>query len=205
MSKIIIFLITFNHFVSVYSQKNDSNYQLIIAVGSNVVDDTFTANYKPFNMAEQWNIGKFPSYFSLSSELVERKVFEIMISTNVYEKGKLVNGKILENEMDYFALDFFFQYNFIGEDSNFINNKLLDPFIKIGIGETKIESNSFFTINYGLGTYIWIPAFSNCNCALDGISTSDLGIIIGTMGKSSFQQNVNGNQLQHTIGICYRF
>lgn len=128
-----------------------------------------------------------------------------MVSTNVYKKGKLVNGKILDIEMDYFALDVFFQYKPIGKYSNLINNKLLDPFIKIGIGKTKIENNSFFTINYGLGTYIWLPAFSNCNCDLNATGTSDLGIIIGTSGKSSLQQKVNGNQVQHVIGLCYRF
>lgn len=202
---IIVFSVLVSNMVAVYSQSNVLNYQLTVAIGSNVIDDTFTANYNPFNVNEQWNIGKLPSYFSVSSEFSEKTALEIMVSTNAYKKGKLVNGTLLDTKKDYFALDVFFQYKLLGRYSNFINNEILDPFIKIGMGETKIESSSFFTINYGLGAYIWLPAFSNCNCALDGNSSSKIGIIIGTTGKSSFQQKVDGNQIQHAIGVCYRF
>lgn len=202
---IIVFSVLVSNMVAVYSQSNVSNYQLTVAIGSNVIDDTFTANYNPFNVNEQWNIGKLPSYFSVSSEFSEKTAVEIMVSTNEYKKGKLVNGTLLDTKKNHFSLDVFFQYKLVGRYSNFINKEIFDPFFKIGMGETKIENSSFFTINYGLGAYIWLPAFNNCNCALDGNSSSNIGIIIGTTGKSSFQQKVNGNQIQHAIGVCYRF
>jgi archaellum component FlaF (FlaF/FlaG flagellin family) len=183
-----------------YSQ----NKSTILGIGSNVIDDTFTANYKPFNISEQWNVGKVPSYLSVSSELINRIYIGFSITTNEYKTGKLVNGTFVLKDKDYFAIDLLANYQLLNPDNTSTRWSFFDPFVTLGLGTTTLDAQEFKTVNYGFGFYIWFPRSRNCNCSINSNERSNWGIIISSIGKSSFEQNIHGNQIQHTVGLCYK-
>lgn len=181
------------------------NNRTLFAVGTSFIDDSFTSNYMPLNIDEQWQIGKFPSYISFSSTIDRNTNLGFAISNNDYSVGKLVNGSYLTKKKEYLAIDVLFQYKIIDRSYSFSDWSFFEPFINLGIGSTKLGKLDFITLNYGFGFYLWIPKAIGCNCSWNNNDVSDFGFIINTLGKSSIKQNVNGNQIQHSIGVCYRF
>lgn len=79
-----------------------------------------------------------------------------------------------------------------------------DPFVTLGLGTTTLDAQEFKTLNYGFGFYIWFPRSRNCNCSIYSNKISNWGVLFSTIGKSSFEQNVHGNQIQHAVGLCYK-
>jgi hypothetical protein len=181
------------------------NNSTILAIGTSVIDDSFTSNYKPLNIDEQWHVGKIPSHLSISSTLLKNVNLGFTISKNNYRVGKLVNGSNLSQEIDYLAFDILLQYKIIDRINNLSSWSFFEPFVNLGVGSTKLGKSEFITINYGFGFYLWIPIDSGCNCSWNKSQVSNFGIIINTIGKSSFKQNIDGNQIQHSLGICYRY
>lgn len=189
---------------NVFSQ-NDNN-SFILGCGFNIVDDSFSSTYNPFNSSEQWNIGKFPSYYSLSSELFERTFVGFAVTTNDYKKNKLINGVNIVEEKKYYALDVFLQYKFVSEYSDFIDINLFDPFINVGASETRIDKSVFYTINYGLGFYIWLNGLNQSNYFINRRGENGgFGLIFNLNAKSSNQQKLFGNHLQSSCGIVFSF
>lgn len=178
--------------------------EILVSLGSNVVDDSFTSYYKPFNISEQWHAGKLPSYFSFSTEIATRLFLEFQLSSNYYEKGKLVNGSILLTDKNYFAMDFLSKYRLLNPNYNFLNTALFDPFVSVGIGNSKIDKTDFYTLNYGLGSYFWFPKSKYCNCTFNNKFPGNIGVLISGLGKSSFSQSLNGNQIQYAFGLVCR-
>lgn len=181
------------------------NNHTILAIGASFIDDSFTSSYKPLNIDEQWQIGKIPSFISVSSTIAKNTNLGFAISTNDYSVGKLVNGSYITEKTDYLAIDILVQYKIIDRSYNFSNWSFFEPFINIGVGSTKLGKSDFITLNYGFGFYLWIPKAVGCNCSWNNNEVSNFGLIINTIGKSSFKQNTDGNQIQHSLGICYRF
>jgi hypothetical protein len=171
----------------------------------NIVEDSFTSTYNPFNISESWNIGKIPSFVSFSSEIIDRTFLEVQISSNEYQKGKFVNGKILQTNNKYFSIDLLAKYKLFDPYDNILNTSLIDPFISLGIGNTRIEKLEFTTLNYGFGMYLWMPKSRYCNCSFDGNTGGNFGFLISTLAKSSLKQDIYGNQIQHVFGLVYRF
>jgi hypothetical protein len=61
-------------------------------------------------MSEQWNLAKIPSYISVSSELINRTYIGFSINSNKYIPCKLVDGKTIIKDKDYFAFDLLVHY-----------------------------------------------------------------------------------------------
>ena len=137
-------------FIILIYTSNYSQNETIFSVGINIVDDSFTSTYNPLNTSESWNIGKVPSYLSISSELIDRTFLEVQISSNEYQKGKLVNGSILLSEKKYFSIDIHAKYKLFQPYNNILNTRLIDPFILVGFGNTRIAKSEHTTLNYGL-------------------------------------------------------
>jgi OOP family OmpA-OmpF porin len=192
-SKLLLLLFS----LSCYCQNEN-----IVSLGINVIDDSFTSTYNPINISETWHIGKIPSYFSFSKKVMDRTFLEIQILSNNYKKGKLVDGSILLTEKKYMSIDFFTKYRIFHSDEDTYS---FDPFVALGTGYTSIGKTEHYTINYGLGLYFWFPKSKYCDCSYNRSKRGNLGILISTFGKSSFKQSIYGNQIQHTLGLVYRF
>jgi OOP family OmpA-OmpF porin len=174
----------------------------MVSLGINVIDDSFTSTYNPINISETWHIGKIPSYFSFSKKVMDRTFLEIQILSNNYNIGKLVDGSILLTDKKYMSIDLFTKYRIFHSDEDTYS---FDPFVALGTGYTAIEKTEHYTINYGLGLYFWFPKSKYCDCSIYRNKRGNFGILISTFGKSSFKQSLYGNQIQHTLGLVYRF
>lgn len=64
----------------------------------------------------------------------------------------------------YFSVDILTKY-LLFQSRNY-NSNLVVPFVALGMGNTKIEKQEFYTINCGVGSYFWFSDDENCNCHL---------------------------------------
>lgn len=101
-------------------------------------------------------------------------------------------------------MGFLSKYRLLNPNYNFLNTSLLDPFIAVGIGNTKIDKTDFYTLNYGLGSYFWFPKSKYCNCTFNTNNPGNIGVLISALGKSSFNQSLYGNQIQYAFGLVCR-
>jgi hypothetical protein len=181
-----------------------SKYPFKILLGSNVIDDSYTSQNQPFRFQDNWNVAYYPSHFG--AELLLNNFFSIgtALTLNNYKTGKLVDGNIITKDQNYIAFDVYTKI-----DISDINWKLeilphFSPYIIAGFGISEINEIQRTTFNYGVGTYFWFKLFTDeCNCHKSILD--NLGIFIQTQGKSSFKPEIFGNQIQHAIGIVYRF
>lgn len=181
-----------------------SREKIVLGIGGNIIDDSFTSTFNPVASAEQWNTSLQPSHFSLGIEVANRTFIEIASGTNNYKKGKLVDGKILLEDGSYAALDLALKYKLINPTTTSYGHPKIDPFVSLGGGQTKINQVKRLTINYGFGFYIWFAKSKNCKCYSNTSDVSRLGLIFQTQGKSSLNQKKYGNQIQHVFGFVYR-
>lgn len=201
---IIIAIVLIVNFQKMNAQSYSGKDQFRVTIGMNIVEDSFSTQRSVFNNSQNWNLVSYPSYFGISTFIGERFILEAAYTINQYEKGSLIDGKIITDKMDYLALDATVKFNLKSTESEnaFLTN--LDPFIGVGLGYTEIATDGHATFNYGLGTYIWLNEFSDW---FNGSSkhVSAIGFVIQTQGKSSFEQQKFGNQIQHSFGLVYRF
>ena len=199
---ILLFLM---YCTSIYAQdRYKSKYPFKLLIGTNVIDDSYTSLHQPFRFQDNWNVAYYPSYFG--AELLLNNYFSVgtAITVNKYAAGKLIDGKVISKAQNYMAFDVYTKI-----DASDINWKLnvfphVAPYFIVGLGVSEINSVSRATMNYGLGTYIWFKLFTD-ECECENSLLDNLGVFIQTQGKSSFKPAVYGNQIQHSIGIVYRF
>jgi hypothetical protein len=188
----MLFLIT----SSIYCQNGS-----YISVGMNVIDDSFTSSYNPFEVYKTWHTGRLPSYFSITNQIGKRVLLELQVTTNTYDKGKLVDGNLLTASKKYFSTDLLAKYMLISSDDD---SFLFDPFIVTGAGYTTIDTSKFYTINYGVGLYYWFNNSNYCNCNYGNQSGGEFGMLFSSIAKSSIEQDLYGNQIQYNLGLVYR-
>lgn len=199
--QVFVFTIIFSSF---FQSTLMSQEKIVLTLGGNIIDDSFTSTFNPVASSEQWNSSIKPSYFSLAIEVANRTFIEIASGTNSYKKGKLVDGNILLEDGNYAALDLALKYKLINPSTTSYGHPKIDPFVSVGTGQTKINQEKRLTINYGFGLYIWFAKSKNCNCYSNTSDVSRLGLIFQTQGKSSLNQKKYGNQIQHVFGFVYR-
>lgn len=200
---VVLFIIFCLSQVSFSQNRYSSFYENKFIVGINIIDDSFTKTHNAFNYDQQWNVAAYPSYFGYNQTISDNISVEGVFTMNKFKANKAIDGLIIPTERTYYAFDLSAKYNL----SNIIYNidilSNFEPFIAIGGGVTSIDNASRPTINYGVGTYIWFSLYENRSYS-DSIF-SNLGLIFQTMGKSSIDQQKYGNQIQHSVGIVYRF
>lgn len=199
---ILLFLLTS---INLTNAQNRSKSKDSFVLGTNVIDDSFTLKNMLFNIEEEWNVLPYPSYLAYNRKITDHILFETALTLNHYQKGKLVDGLYLTKEQRYFALDVACKYNL-----NALNNGNeiipgIEPFVALGSGITSIDNLPRPTINYGVGLHVWFADLVNCECNRQNNILTDFGLLFQTHGKSSFEQNKYGNQIQHTFGLVYRY
>lgn len=205
VTSILFFLIGMYTNTIQSQHRHSTDNKNIITVGINIIDDSYTSKHQSFNR-EEWNITKYPSYFSYNRAISDKISIEGAFSFNKYKISKLVDGNYIKENKDYAAMDLSLKYNFLNglnTNSNFLAN--FSPFIMAGLGTTSKGNQQYANINYGAGFYYWFNSSDNCNCSIKSSSLGTLGLIFQTMGKSSFDNKQYGNYIQHSMGIAYRF
>ncbi|MFC4740013.1 hypothetical protein ACFO3U_08400 [Flavobacterium ponti] len=186
------------------AQSRDSSKNRIL-IGFNIIDDSFTLKNKLFNIQEEWNASAYPSYFRYGTKASESLFFDISLSFSTYKKGKLVDGYYISSDRNYSAFDIGLKYNLNTLNNNFEIIPGVEPIVSFGLGFTSIDDDIRPTLNYGVGFYFWFSSLENCDCKIDDSWADNFGILFQTQGKSSFEQKIYGNQIQHVFGIVYAY
>ncbi|MFD2588216.1 OmpA family protein [Croceitalea marina] len=160
----------------------------IFGVGFNVVDDAGSEFTDIFNVKDNWNFVPFPSRLSIGRYFKNGLGLEAIGSYNRYKEGKTIDGDILSENINYYALDFRASYDLnkiIGETGFF------DPYVGLGIGYT--DAN-----NVGRGTY-------NASVGFRAWFNDRIGLDFNSTGKWAMSTEGATNHIQHAAGLVYQF
>lgn len=160
----------------------------LFGVGFNAVDDAGSEFQSVFNFNDNWNVLPFPSRLSVGKNFKSGVGLEAVGTYNQYQEGKTVDGTLVSDNIDYYALDLRVNYDLnmiLGETGFF------DPYVGIGVGYTDANNQGRGTYNASVGFRTW---FSD-KWALDFSST----------GKWTMNSDNSTNHLQHAAGVVYRF
>lgn len=191
---LLVFLMT----LSVNAQKcncksTTTESNISVFGGLSIVDDGFiTRDYNPLKITERWQYGFVAG---LEYSVTKRFSLQLAYSVNVYEKDKIISSGRLDRDIDYTSLNLHALYFF----PDLLKIPLLDPYLISGIGITTIDDVERTTLNLGAGLRIWIGKFISNN----RISDNKLALDLKTVGHHNFSPR--GGQLQHTVGLLYRF
>ncbi|NJB35357.1 OmpA family protein [Croceivirga sp. JEA036] len=160
----------------------------IVGVGMNAVDDAGSEFSDVLNFSDNWNVVPHPSRLSIGRYFKNGLGLEAIGSYNKYQEGKVVDGLVVTEESDYYAVDFRVNYDLnkiLGETGFF------DPYVGIGAGYTEANNQGRGTYNANVGFRTWISD----NWGLDFSST----------GKWTMNKENSTNHIQHAAGVVYRF
>ncbi|MDF4204147.1 OmpA family protein [Maribacter sp. SA7] len=161
----------------------------IFGVGLNAVDDSGNVFDELYNFSDEWNIVPYPSRVSVGRYFKSGLGLEAIGTYNQYKEGKNVDGEILTENINYFALDGRITYDLnkiIGETGWF------DPYVGIGAGYT--DAN-----NRGRGTYNAIVGFRTW-------FSDRWGLDLNATGKWAMSESEGvSNHLQYAAGAVYQF
>ena len=160
----------------------------IFGLGFNAVDDAGSEFSDFFNIEDNWNIVPFPSRLSIGRYFKNGLGLEAIGSYNRYKNGKTVDGVILQEDIDYYAVDFIISYDLnqiLGDTGWF------DPYIGLGAGYTDANNQGRGTYNTSIGFRTWI--------------SDRLGLDFSSTGKWAMNTENASNHIQHAAGVAYRF
>ncbi|MEX0273575.1 MAG: OmpA family protein [Flavobacteriaceae bacterium] len=159
----------------------------MVGLGYNFVDDSGDVFNNLFSFGEQWNTVVFPSRISLGRYFKNGLGLEAIGTYNKYKEGKLVDGVVLTEDRDYYAIDARLSYDLneiIGQTAWF------DPYVGIGVGYTDANNQGRGTYNAVLGFRTWL--------------SDRWGLDFNSSGK--WRMGDKGtNHLQHAAGLVYQF
>ncbi|WP_375324215.1 OmpA family protein [Flagellimonas sp. GZD32] len=170
--------------------KKDSIVQSywLVTLGTNAVDDSGHEFNKLFDIKNAWNIAPYPSRLSFGRYFKNGIGLEAIGSYNQYQEGKTVDGTIMQEDVDYFGLDFRVSYDLnkiLGETGFF------DPYVGIGAGYTDANNHGGGTYNALIGFRTWF--------------SDHWGLDFSSTGKWAMDTGEATNHIQHAVGVAYRF
>ncbi len=200
--KILVLFVSLSAFAQIREQEDYPNR---FSVGINIIDDTYTKTRKVSDYTKQWNSAVYPSRFGYERWINESFGVEASLSLNKFKKGKLIDGYINPQDLSHLAIDLNGKYYLNNAISAVFNYDLeYEPFIVAGLGHTSIETfDSYQNINYGLGVIFWFGPKQKS--FVRGSFLNSLGFYAQTLGKSSFDQEKFGNEIQYSAGLMYKF
>jgi len=160
----------------------------IIGLGFNAVDDAGSEFSNVLNIEDNWNIVPFPSRLSIGRYFKNGLGLEAIGSYNQYQEGKTIDGTIIAEDIDYYAIDFRVSYDLnqiLGETGWF------DPYVGIGAGYTDANNQGRGTYNAVVGFRTWF--------------SDRFGLDFNSTGKWAMSTENATNHIQHAAGAVYRF
>jgi len=170
--------------------KKDSIVQSywLVSLGTNIVDDSGDEFGELFDLSDGWNVVPYPSRVSVGRYFKNGVGLEAIGSYNKYKEGKIVDGTVNPQDIDYWGLDFRISYDLnmiLGETGFF------DPYIGIGAGYTDANNQGRGTYNAIIGFRTWF--------------SDHWGLDFNSTGKWAMDTENATNHIQHALGVAYRF
>ena len=191
MKQLIILILLLFAFENSNSQVvENANNPWIVGFGVNAIDDSGKRLGKLFDFNDNYFF-KNPYQFSVEKRFRDDFGLEVLLSYNTFEKGKIFNEGILEEDIDFFASDLSFKYYF----TNLFLDKYrsyFEGFLLTGIGESFYDWKGTTNFNLGGGFLFYI--------------SNSIRLNLVTIAKLSLIKNDNtgSNYLQYNAGIIYR-
>lgn len=160
----------------------------MFSIGTNIVDDSGDEFGSLFDVQDSWNYVPFPSRISIGRYFESGLGLEAIGTYNTYEAGKIVDGVVNPEDVDYFAIDFRASYDLnkiLGETGWF------DPYVGIGAGYTDANNQGRGTYNATVGFRTWF--------------SERFGLDFNSTGKWAMSTENATNHIQHAAGVVYQF
>ncbi len=184
-----------------YGQQNDSipqDLQLtskdsivvsswMVGLGWNIINDSGDRLDNITDFDDRYNFVLFPSRISIGRYFKSGIGLEAIGTYNEYEAGNIIDGRILTEDKDYFALDARLSYDL---NKLFGQTGFFDPYLGVGLGFSDANDVGFGTYNGIVGFRTWF----NDKWALD----------FNSSGKWAFG-DAGSNHVQHGVGVIYQF
>ncbi|WP_025743583.1 hypothetical protein [Aquimarina pacifica] len=183
---VIVFFIT--KIFMVHAQENNP---LVLGIGVNIVDNSGSRFDELLDIENNWNLSRL-----LKVTLEKRFDYdygaELSLSINRFTEGKVINGIVVDQKTNYFAIDIMAK--------NYTSNYWQDPrhawyngYVIGGWGGNFFDTRINNTLNIGFGINFQLK------------KNQYLWINFQTLGKFSIDANTpgNANHLQHSISIIF--
>ena len=161
----------------------------MFGVGFNAVDDSGNVFDGIFNVGQEWNMVPFPSRVSIGRYFKNGLGIEAIGSYNTYMEGNVIDGMVIPNDIDYYAIDARLTYDLnkiLGETGWF------DPYVGIGAGYTDANTVGRGTYNAVVGFRTWF--------------SDRWGLDFNSTGKWAMSEGEGvSNHIQHAAGVVYQF
>ncbi|MGC1516587.1 MAG: OmpA family protein [Maribacter sp.] len=161
----------------------------MFGVGFNAVDDSGNVFDGIFNVGQEWNMVPFPSRLSIGRYFKNGLGIEAIGSYNTYMEGNVIDGMVIPNDIDYYAIDARLTYDLnkiLGETGWF------DPYVGIGAGYTDANTVGRGTYNAVVGFRTWF--------------SDRWGLDFNSTGKWAMSEGEGvSNHIQHAAGVVYQF
>ncbi|QMU63396.1 MAG: OmpA family protein [Flavobacteriaceae bacterium] len=173
------------------NQKTSSSVnRWTVKAGVNFVDNSGgAANFNTQNFA----FGGFPARLNLGYRFSKLLSFEIGGSLNKWKAGgRILDGSVVNEDQNYFALDGNFQFYFDEAFNLFWGADWLEVYLNGGIGYFKIDKGAT-SANVGPGVNIWF--------------SKGVGLNFDALAKWAFNssERFDTNHIQYSSGLIFRF
>ena len=158
-----------------------------IGLGYNIVDDSGDASGDLFNIKEQWNTTAAPNRINVGRYFKNGIGLEAIGAYNKYQIGKIIEGRINTEQIDYFSIDTRVSYDL---NRIFGGKGWFDPYVGAGFGYTDANNEGTTTYNAVIGFRTWI--------------SDQWGLDFSSSGKWR-TADTGTNHIQHAAGVVYQF
>jgi len=182
LSKLLVVALLVVGFNNIQAQDENNPWQ--IQFGANAIDvypteDVSSFGNEFFNVEDHWNVIPSLSYLGLSRYVGDG--FTVGARGSINRLTKLGDTDV--DDLTHYAVDGTIKYNFL-------ENKVVDPFVEIGGGYTWVDEIGAGTVNGGLGLNIWF--------------TENIGLTVQSIYKHAFE-DYGVKHFQHLAGLSVKF
>jgi len=182
LSKLLVVALLVVGFNNIQAQDENNPWQ--IQFGANAIDvypteDVSSFGNEFFNVEDHWNVIPSLSYLGLSRYVGDG--FTVGARGSINRLTKLGDTDV--DDLTHYAIDGTIKYNFL-------ENKVVDPFVEIGGGYTWVDEIGAGTVNGGVGLNIWF--------------TENIGLTVQSIYKHAFE-DYGVKHFQHLAGLSVKF
>ena len=185
-----LFLFLLNSILANAQVIENANNPWIVSFGLSAIEDSGTKLSQPFEFEQNYHFTN-PFLFAIEKRFKESYGLQIAANFNTFKEGKLVNFEVIDEDIDFFALDLFFKY--------YVSNRFVDKYrspyegyLLVGAGRSSYDGEFSENVNFGIGLTIFI--------------TQDIRLFAQAMAKFDLVQDeeVGSNYFQYDFGIIIR-
>ena len=182
LSKLLVVALLVVGFNNIQAQDENNPWQ--IQFGANAIDvypteDVSSFGNEFFNVEDHWNVIPSLSYLGLSRYVGDG--FTVGARGSINRLTKLGDTDV--DDLTHYAVDGTIKYNFL-------ENKVVDPFVEIGGGYTWVDEIGAGTVNGGVGLNICF--------------TENIGLTVQSIYKHAFE-DYGVKHFQHLAGLSVKF